>query len=176
MSHLLRTVCYGPQSRFDLNINAGMASIRLSFGLPTTFPPFFAASFSSSANNAILTKPNAHFLVFLMVFMNRWTIRYPASIPSRNQYRHFGVLAMEVSLLCPSLTMIKLANYATSKPCHPARITPLCTDAVIDRRGRWPTRSHSPLSAQRPPGTCNFNVQFPIGKQVALEAMCNSSA
>ena len=42
---------------------------------------------------------------------------------------------MEVSLLSPSLTMIKLANYATFKACQPAHLSPLCTDAA-DGRGQ----------------------------------------
>jgi len=46
---------------------------------------------------------------------------------------NYGTL--EVSLRCRSLTMIKLANNATSKACHPACLTPLCTDAV-DGRGQ----------------------------------------
>ena len=47
---------------------------------------------------------------------------------------------------------------------------------VVDRRDRWPTKSHFPLSAQRSTEACNAsNVQFPIDKQVAGEATGNAS-
>ena len=64
----------------------------------------------------------------------------------------------------------KHVGQPTSHPCV------LMQRMVLDRRDRWPTRSHSPLSAQRSTGACNAsNAKFPIGKQVAGEATCNAS-
>ena len=67
--------------------------------------------------------------------------------------------------------MRRLKHVTQSAP-HPSV---LMQRMVVDRRDRWPTRSHSPLSAQRSTEGCNAsNVQFPIDKQVAGEATGNA--
>ena len=95
---------------------------------------------------AIPFRPFTHCLVLRSLFsiINRYLLpsllyRYGSSpifvshlmlFPATAMYRHLGVSTVEVSLICPSLTMIKLATCATSKACQPARLTPLCTDAA----------------------------------------------
>ena len=78
-------------------------------------------------------------------FRRSHLILFPATAMSR----HLGVSTMEVNLLCRSLTMFKLATQPASHPC--VRMQWM----VVERRDHWPTRSHSPLSAQRSTGTCN---------------------